>query len=399
MKSLNNLRICVLKESLAIGGNERSAANVSRILSSKYNTYFAVYDSSNMQYRYGGELIDLNLPPQKGLFLKVLNSFLRLKRFKKEIKKKNIDIVYQFTSISNYMNCINNKRFINIVSARDFGKMQKDIQRFKKVLDGADAMICNSLYLRDYYLKYYPEDKDKVFTIYNMIDEEEINILSKEPVEINYKEFLVKHKMNIVSVGRFCKEKGFENLIKSFAYVKNSIPGVGLVLIGEGEYRDIYESLIGKLDMKEDVYFAGYTNNPYKYMKCCDVFVLSSVSEGFPNVLAEAMVLGIPVVSTNCYSGPAEILMEEADYEKVANELYVADYGILVPGYIDNDDTVVISQMANAISYYLNNENIREKFAALSKNRVKNYSKRNILQDLDSIFSLLVYRREHNDKK
>jgi len=80
------------------------------------------------------------------------------------------------------------------------------------------------------------------------------------------------------------------------------------MILGEGEERPALESLVRELGIEEDVSLPGFVENPFKYMKRAAVFVLSSRWEGFGNVLVEAMALGTPVVSTNCPSGPAEIL-------------------------------------------------------------------------------------------
>ncbi|HOL13816.1 MAG TPA: glycosyltransferase, partial [Bacillota bacterium] len=81
-----------------------------------------------------------------------------------------------------------------------------------------------------------------------------------------------------------------------------------LVILGEGPERGKLEHLVEELGLKDDVSMPGFVENPYKYMRKSAVFVLSSRWEGLPTVLVEALALGIPVVSTDCPSGPAEIL-------------------------------------------------------------------------------------------
>ena len=83
-----------------------------------------------------------------------------------------------------------------------------------------------------------------------------------------------------------------------------------LIILGDGEDKEEVEELIKELDVEEWVSMPGFVENPYSYMKRSDVFVLSSRWEGLPSVLIEAMALGVPVVSTDCPSGPGEILKD-----------------------------------------------------------------------------------------
>lgn len=111
----------------------------------------------------------------------------------------------------------------------------------------------------------------------------------------------------ILGVGRLKKAKDFANLIHAFARVKQ-LTKVKLCILGEGEERKNLETLIQKLDLESDVSLPGFVDNPYPYMTQAQLFVLSSLWEGLPTVLIEAMACGTNVVATDCPSGPREIL-------------------------------------------------------------------------------------------
>jgi glycosyltransferase involved in cell wall biosynthesis len=111
----------------------------------------------------------------------------------------------------------------------------------------------------------------------------------------------------ILGVGRLVELKGFSTLIRAFAEVKER-RAARLVILGEGEERPILERKTKQLGVSDHVWMPGFVSNPLKYMAKASVFVLSSKSEGLGNVLVEAMACGTPVVSTDCPSGPAEIL-------------------------------------------------------------------------------------------
>ena len=116
----------------------------------------------------------------------------------------------------------------------------------------------------------------------------------------------------LLGVGRIVKQKSFATLIQAFALVRQRCPA-RLMILGdidprEPEVKPELELLIKKFGLQDDVLFLGFVENPYAYMARANVFVLSSIYEGFGNVVAEAIAAGTPVVSTDCESGPAEIL-------------------------------------------------------------------------------------------
>ncbi|SMC17621.1 Glycosyltransferase involved in cell wall bisynthesis [Desulfacinum hydrothermale DSM 13146] len=111
----------------------------------------------------------------------------------------------------------------------------------------------------------------------------------------------------IAAFGELCARKDFETLIRAFVKVQKDIPS-RLVIFGEGRRRARLEELIHRLELNGQVSLPGFVSNPFAEMAKADLVVLSSKWEGFGNVLAEAMALGVPVVSTDCPSGPREIL-------------------------------------------------------------------------------------------
>jgi glycosyltransferase involved in cell wall biosynthesis len=129
----------------------------------------------------------------------------------------------------------------------------------------------------------------------------------------------------ILGAGELCARKDFATLIKAYARVRARRP-CRVMILGEGRERRRLEGLAQTLGIGEQVALPGFVTNPYAYMARADLFVLSSTREGFGNVLAEALSLGVPVVSTDCPSGPQEILrggeigplVPVGDYEALA---------------------------------------------------------------------------------
>ena len=113
---------------------------------------------------------------------------------------------------------------------------------------------------------------------------------------------------SLVAMGRLHPQKGFDTLLEAMAIVHRRRPALKLTVLGEGHQRPELETLRDRLGLNGVVSFPGRVKNPYRVLAQAEAFVLSSVTEGFPNVLCEAMAVGLPVISTRCPSGPEEII-------------------------------------------------------------------------------------------
>lgn len=129
-------------------------------------------------------------------------------------------------------------------------------------------------------------------------------------------------KSFLLSVGRLSKQKAHWSLIKAFSLIAKKNTDLILVILGEGILKAQLMLLVNELSLTDRVVFKGFDNNPYRYMKNCELFILPSLNEGFPLVLLEALASGAPVLSSDCVSGPREIispsssLKSEVNYEK-----------------------------------------------------------------------------------
>jgi glycosyltransferase involved in cell wall biosynthesis len=148
---------------------------------------------------------------------------------------------------------------------------------------------------------------EKIKVIYNPVITPELFAKAEEPLDHPW--FRPGEPPVVLGVGRLTQAKDFPTLIRAFALVRKERPA-RLMILGEGEERPKLEALVRELGLEEDVALPGFVGNPYKYIARAGVFVLSSAWEGLPTTLVEALALGTPVVSTNCKSGPEEILEE-----------------------------------------------------------------------------------------
>ena len=177
----------------------------------------------------------------------------------------------------------------------------KSLEHHKKAYSKFDEVICVSQTIKEGIEKKYNVKNAKV--LYNPINREKILKLSNEKIDdINH-----SNKFKLISVGRLSKEKGYDRLLRVVKKLVNEQIGCELLIIGSGKEYDKLNSYIKNNNLEYNIKIVGYKENPYKYVKSSDLFVCSSLSEGYSLVIAESLVLGIPVVSTKC-SGPIEIL-------------------------------------------------------------------------------------------
>lgn len=169
----------------------------------------------------------------------------------------------------------------------------------------ADAIVAVSKGVAHDIIQLVPKLASKLQVIYNPVITSQLLLQSNDPVEHPW--FRAGAPPVVLGVGRLVHQKGFDVLLKAFAQVRQSTEA-RLVILGEGELREALLQQAESLGVDSDCVLLGFDPNPFRYMRRASVFVLSSRYEGLPNVLIQAMACGCPVVSTNCPSGPDEIL-------------------------------------------------------------------------------------------
>lgn len=178
------------------------------------------------------------------------------------------------------------------------------INSIKKTLyPKADKIIAISKGVKESLVNNFDLNSNMIEVIYNPAADESILPLSKENINPN----LITGNPLITSIGRLTKQKDHITLLKAFKLIYEKIDS-SLYIIGEGPERLNLEKYIESNHLEDRVKLLGYQNNPWKFLAKSDIFVLPSIWEGFGNVIVEAMFLGVPVISSDCPSGPREIL-------------------------------------------------------------------------------------------
>lgn len=177
----------------------------------------------------------------------------------------------------------------------------------KMTYPAASQVVCVSNGVLDDFREYYDYSKNNLVTIYNPVIDE--TYAEKLQVPVQHRFFQPEHKV-ILAVGRLTEAKNFGFLIRSFHALYQQHSETRLIILGEGELRGELEQLVHDLSLSDVVDLPGFDPNPYAYFKYAELFVLSSNWEGLPGVLIQALVSKIKVMSTNCPSGPKEILAD-----------------------------------------------------------------------------------------
>lgn len=215
-------------------------------------------------------------------------------------------------------------------------------QWMRSVMWRADALTCVSKDMVGQYQTIFKNTKH--VDVYNIIDE--IQSRKKIAEYVEHPWFQTKKVPLLIAAGRLASWKGFEDLIRAIKEVSLT-KKVHLLILGDGPLRNELSELILELNLSESIQLLGYVENPLKYFSQADVFILSSLVEGMPNVLVEAMMCGCTPVATDCPTGPRELLQD-------------GKYGYLIPM---NNLKALANGILAAIDYPISKENLNEAIA------------------------------------
>jgi glycosyltransferase involved in cell wall biosynthesis len=299
-------------------------------------------------------------------------SFFALqRRISGMVRRLDIDLVVSFISYTNYMvlmsralfgwkapviACLHTTLSPSLPSQR-FSRLKKLLVR--RFYPKAEAVVTVSEGAKRDLIEVTSLPENKIHVIYNAVEPDAIRSLAQEPLDHDR-----SHSCELVAVGRLTAAKDYATLLKAFQIVRRT-SDAHLTIIGEGEERPRLERLRRELDLDACVTFLGFTSNPYKYVARASVFVLSSAWEGFSIAVLEAMTCGTPVVSTDCPSGPSEIITD-------------GENGLLVP--VGDQRS-----LAAAVTRLLGDDDLREKLSKAGKRRSEDFGVEKVTREYESL--------------
>ncbi|MDQ7032925.1 MAG: glycosyltransferase [Desulfonauticus sp.] len=390
-------RIGILINSLEGGGAQTQALHLMKgLIDADIDVYLILLDknkdilpSENIEK----VLILTEIDTKANTLKKTVTFPLQWKNLKKIIKELNISIIISFMERANILNLLSfdsHKKILrsstNIASALPFKPPLKRylIKLFYPLLlNKANTIVFNSKGVAQKFSEVFYVDKKKVKIIYNICDIDKIKKDAKEPLPEKFS-YLFKKK-TIITVGRLVHAKGHWHLLRIFKKLCEKEKDLQLIIIGDGPLKDYLNTLSLQLCIQDKVFFAGFQKNPISWISRADLFVLTSIWEGFPNVLLEAMAIGIPVISTDCFSGPREILDPNSEFSKKTKKLELAPFGILTPAldgkkYAYNEPLTYEEKIfMDGIERLLTDKNLRESYAKRSVKRAEDFSFKKII--------------------
>lgn len=389
---------------LSTGGAERVVSNLSMKMDKSIDRSILLFGkNARIEYSYGGRLDTLDgINHEKNFYYKVFALFQRIKKLKKR-KNENPNKTYlSFLEYPNLINLLSKKREKTVISVRNHmtTKHQNGLKKYfwkftiKYLYVKSDIIVAVSEEIKnDLHLNFGIPIK-KIQVINNSYDLEYINLKSNIPLEEKYKELFSKPV--IITAGRLDNQKGQWHLIRVFSEIAKLDDELQLVILGRGKIESQLRELVSKYNLNHRIHFLGFQENPFKFIKNSNLFVLPSKHEGFPNALAEAMACGVPVVSTDCLSGPREILApEEMDisFDNFDYSNKTSRYGILTPNFesqnfnatdILNPQEII---MKNEIMQLVNNEDKLKYYAEKSLERIRDFEINKIIKKWEEVLT------------
>lgn len=373
LKITQKKKILIVIPSMGGGGAERVVVNLANNLDrGRYGVSIATFQERN---DYVNELDkDINIiclgKKSKWDFLKLI---LRLRKVIKEYKPDVVLSLIYYANIITLFAGMSLKRNGKVI-------ISEHIYSYKYLSEGgwralkrffmnfaykkADKIITVSDGIKKILQDDFNIPSEKIVTIYNPIP---FDVIVKNSQQAVVHPFFENGGNNvIIGMGRLEHQKRFDVLLKAFAIVHRQHNKARLIILGKGALQKDLEELTHKLNLNNFVNFAGFQPNPHAWVLKADIFVLSSDMEGFPMAILEAMACGVPVISTDCPTGPNEIIVN-------------GENGLLTPR---GNETL----LAEAMLALLKDEGLRNTFSKTGKKTAEKFNVPNILCQYEQLF-------------
>jgi glycosyltransferase involved in cell wall biosynthesis len=359
-----NRKILFLTQDLKIGGGIQRVVSVlgKELRKRGYKTDFCVFEDPDNIHEIGdSQYTVLDSGDRAGNIIgRLLMLFLRAKEIAKISNQENISYLIAHSSKPSFA-AILSKIFFNPAKViacvhnnpkQKMGSKTRFLVRllysFAETVVGVSKGVTHYL-KKDFGLK-------NTTTIYNPVDIEKARHQAKKQIPDQHKQIFSDQGEVFINVGSLTPQKGQWHLVRAFTKVIDKYPKAKLVILGEGKLRGKLEGLINKCGLEKNVFLLGNKENVFPYLNAANCFVLSSLYEGMPLVILEALATGLPVISTDCDFGPREEIAPNLSHNQQITYPHKAKHGLLTK-----------QASASAIFECLNTFNLKPPEEMLSK--------------------------------
>ncbi|MDH6354387.1 glycosyltransferase involved in cell wall biosynthesis [Dysgonomonas sp. PH5-45] len=370
--------LCIFTLSMGSGGAERFISLIIPPLTKKYNITLVLFNQ-NIHYSLpeNVSIVYLNSKKKQSFVRKIFSFIPMIYKYVSFIKKNDIPVAMSFLTRPNIINgickifcpktkiIISERAYPSLAYSNSFkGRLLLYKVLIPLFYNKADLLFSNSVYINDDLISNF-RLRIPSFVIYNPV------IMPSKKAAVNNETSYLK----IINVGSLVSRKNQKLILEALAISKNSYK---MTIVGDGETKNSLIELSKKLNIERNVDFVGRSSHVGDFLSDNECFILSSNAEGFPNVILEAMSYGLTIISTNCMSGPLELLNENVAVYIPQGDFVIAKYGILV----NTNDS---EGLTKAIDYVATNREFRISMHNASIQRANNYSLENIVDELVDI--------------
>lgn len=378
----NKKKIAILLPSMGSGGAEKVMSLFLQKLAQDYKVYLMLFFNNihhpipdNVELICISEKKILTLSERIFLMPKIIRKYISL------IKQEEIEISFSMLTLPNFINGITkifSPSVKTIASERNYPSIEYNSSQLRfrlyKILipffyNKIDFLFSNSIHINEDLKNSFKVTK-KINVIYNPILQTD-NFLEK--IELNPDDYF-----RLIHAGRFIPVKNHEMLLKAIEQIQKPVQ---LDLLGEGELWETIKKSTVDRKISHKVNFLGNVKDVHAYLVKSQCFIFSSLSEGFPNALLEAMSAGLPVISANCFSGPLELLNNNKDVIIPLKGFIECEFGILVN--IDDSEG-----LAGAIEFLMSHPDRLQYYCLQSRKRAADFSLDVIYRELKKIIEI-----------
>ncbi|AFZ37638.1 glycosyl transferase group 1 [Stanieria cyanosphaera PCC 7437] len=368
----DKLNITLVISTLSSGGAERVLVLLAEgLIAQGHRVTVVTFSAQNSDFyqlppeasRLALGIMSESANPIEGLIANIQ----RIGSLKRALKSTKPNVVISFLRITNIctiLACFGAKYPVIVTEHNDpqvfsYGKIWETLRRWTYPQSSMVVSVSKGV---DSSLK--PLSANKRAVIYNPI------VIVEKTQSDRLPESVDSSKNWIVSMGRLTEQKGFDLLLQAFGKIAPLFPDWQLLILGKGELREELENQKNALGLTNKVVFTGALTNPVRVLKQAKFFVMASRNEGFPMAHGEALACGLPVIATDCPSGPREMIRHEID-------------GILIP----NGD---VSALATAMKSLITDEQKRRRLAAKAPEVIQRFNLERIVEEWESLMYGLI---------